>query len=197
MPQDCSNWDFSLAPNRHQSTSLRSPPIVLPCPSFTSSFPSLPWCKITLSKWIFYSLWGHLGRLNSLQITFTSNRPTHHWVVQAERAAKPMAVSPGFYLRGQGEREGVPVWQFSPSPRVTGTESYRGGFWNGPGRPQICLAVGGHRGWFVSRRAVSWCAGQGTSLRSTFSPNGMWPIRRRRWWEISERGRDWERFILV
>ena len=140
---------------------------------------------------------GHLGRLNSSQITFTSNKPTYHWVVQAEHASKLMAVSPGVHLRRQGKGKRVPVWQFSPCPRVTRAESYRWGFWNWPGWPQICLTVAGHRRWFVSQRTVSWRAGQGTSLRPTFSPDGMWPVWRRWRWEISERGWDWQRFILV
>lgn len=140
---------------------------------------------------------GHLGRPNSLKPTFTPISSTHHLVVQAERAPKPMALSPGIHLRGQGEGKRVPVGQFPPSPVVPRAESCRGGFWDRPGGPRIPLTGGGHGGWLVPGRTVPWCAGQGPSLRSSFGPDGVGSVRRRWRRQVAERGWDGQRFILV
>lgn len=140
---------------------------------------------------------GHLGRPNSLKPTFTPIRSTHHLVVQAERAPKPMALSPGIHLRGQGEGKRVPVRQLPPCPVVTGAESCGGGFRNRPGGPRISLAGGGHGGRLVSGRTVPRRAGQGPSLRPTLGPDGVGSVRRRRRRQVAERGWDRQRLVLV
>lgn len=109
VSHDCQNWDFRFASKGQASTPLGSPPIIPPCFARHSPVPfHLPPGTRSPSSDVNYEKRAH-GRLNSSQTTFICNGLTHHGVVQAERAPKPMAVSPGVHLRGQGEGKRVPV----------------------------------------------------------------------------------------
>lgn len=116
---------------------------------------------------------------------------THHRSVQAQSTAQSVRLHPGIHLRRQREGEGMAVLQLPTGP------GFSGSLQQGSRGPELPLAVTGHRGQLVPGRTISWSARQGSSLGPSLCPNGVGPVWRRRWWEISMSWWDRQRFVFV